>query len=882
MNPRLQGHSAGRGLDQLSIPLSIVMGGTSSCSIAPVQGGLCVPRGKLRDASVGRLLYGDTSRPVQLDVVNRWSDESVRWMTASFTLPGEGTTGRGDVAATLSVDEPSRDEHCGLTRIRTLSQAILITQQHIDRDHPVETRIRVEPVVRDSDGQHLEVTFESVREEISGPLRHVSVISGRLTTARFVTLQFRVTVWPGTGLLLCETRIRNSRRARHRGGLWDLGDTGSFLLQSLKLRITNTSLGAAASKRWKVKCGTPFHSSLVHHPTSIVQFGSGGEAWNSTNHMGADGTVSVKKRGYEVTASAQTLCGDRADPVVGLQSKEGDLFVAVPEFWQQFPGSLSVDNNVVTCGLFPATHRVHELQGGEQKTRTVWVHGEAGSIADQPMDWVFDPPRVTQPADWMQAANVFPWFPGERPSISQDHAVPVAQPDPLQRLSCYLNEATTANCSVAARREVIDEYGWRNYGDMHADHEQTHFSGSSTVVSHYNNQFDAILGGILNFASSGDTRWFDLFAPMARHVMDIDIYHTAQDRAVWNGGLFWHTDHYVDARLATHRTYSRHNQCDGQPYGGGPCNEHNYTTGLMYYFFLTGHPEAREAVLSLAEWVIQMDDGRQTVFGLLDDGPTGYASHTVFADFHGPGRGAGNSVNALVDAWTLTEADRYLHKAEELIRRCVHPRQDIEALDLLDAEGHWSYTVFLTALGRYLLAKDEAGQRDEMYSYARNTMSHFGRWMVERERPSLSQPEELKYPTEAWAAQDFRKANVLRIAASCEDDACRVDAMRNAADRLNDAAWRDLYTFGKQHLTARCLSIVMTEGQRDVFHRSESGFRIPAGTLPPPPDVWAPFVPQRMRVKQLLKSPRMAVGALCRAVNPLRCWKALQSYRRYR
>ena len=94
-------------------------------------------------------------------------------------------------------------------------------------------------------------------------------------------------------------------------------------------------------------------------------------------------------------------------------------------------------------------------------------------------------------------------------------------------------------------------------------------------------------------------------------------------------------------------------------YGGGPCNEHNYTSGLLHYYYLTGDPEARDAVLELAQWVISMDDGSQTLFGLIDDGPTGLASSTAGPDYHGPGRGAGNSINALMDAYRLTGSRNY-------------------------------------------------------------------------------------------------------------------------------------------------------------------------------------------------------------------------------
>ena len=45
--------------------------------------------------------------------------------------------------------------------------------------------------------------------------------------------------------------------------------------------------------------------------------------------------------------------------------------------------------------------------------------------------------------------------------------------------------------------------------------------------------------------------------------------------------------------------------------------------------------------------------------------------------------------------------------------------------------------------------------------------------MVEHERPYLDHPEQLEYPTETWAAQELRKANVLRWAARYADEPLR-------------------------------------------------------------------------------------------------------------
>ena len=96
--------------------------------------------------------------------------------------------------------------------------------------------------------------------------------------------------------------------------------------------------------------------------------------------------------------------------------------------------------------------------------------------------------------------------------------------------------------------------------------------------------------------------------------------------------------------------------------------------GTYYYHYLTGDLDAQDAVKGLAGWVVAMDDGRRSAFRLLDHGATGLASRTYQDEFHGPGRGSGNSINALLDAWLASNDNRYMTKVEELIQRCIHPQ----------------------------------------------------------------------------------------------------------------------------------------------------------------------------------------------------------------
>ena len=120
-----------------------------------------------------------------------------------------------------------------------------------------------------------------------------------------------------------------------------------------------------------------------------------------------------------------------------------------------------------------------------------------------------------------------------------------------------------------------------------------------------------------------------------------------RDKSAYNGGLFWHTYHYGDADTATHRTYPRVGQ--GPHARRRAVGDHNYTTGLMLHYFLTGDAASRETVdRARRNSCIDMDDGRQTVFQLARPrrhraGHVSVGGRTTI----GPGRGPANSLNAL-------------------------------------------------------------------------------------------------------------------------------------------------------------------------------------------------------------------------------------------
>jgi hypothetical protein len=501
----------------------------------------------------------------------------------------------------------------------------------------------------------------------------------------------------------------------------------------------------------------------------------------------------------------------------------------------------------LTLRLFPRQFGdIHELQGGEQKTHRFAVAIGVDPIAADAVHWGRDPALAAADPEWYCRSDVVPHL---RPaSADRDRR--------YQELLCGALEGTD---SFERKREAIDEYGWRHFGDLYADHENAFSGRSAPIVSHYNNQYDAIAGFACQFMRTGDARWWRLMRDLATHVADIDIYHTNGDKAAYNHGLFWHTAHYVDAGRSTHRTYP----ADPKVTGGGPCNEHNYASGLRLHWLLTGDPRSREAAIELADWVMAMDDGRKTKLRWLSAADTGLASATRSPHFHGPGRGPAHSILALVDGHRLTGAAPYLAKAEELIRRCIHPRDDIASLDLLDAERRWSYTVFLQALGKYLYYKEDLGEVDGAYAYARAALLHYARWMAEHEYPYLEKPEILEYPTETWAAQDLRKCDVFLFAAKYADGAER-QRFLSRADFFYDVSVSMLLR-SETRTRTRPLVLLLSNGFMYVGQESSSERTEAEEDFSESSYDRVPFVPQRTVVKKRLVAAVAAAGAVLAA-----------------
>lgn len=551
-------------------------------------------------------------------------------------------------------------------------------------------------------------------------------------------------IYPSCHLVKVQFSITNLQRAQHPGGLWDLGDHGSVIIDGLALQLV------AQRDQADLIFAEPGKSQQAQN-WHLSQLNSGGDNWQSVNHVDANGQMLQGQQGYQWQLDGTCDFGYRANPRVVRHTDHTKIGLIAVEFWQNFPCRLLGDADQLVLQWF-ATGSEVELQGGERKTWSCWLDLAPD---EQMLSFMWQPTTVQHISTDLAHSAFVPWL-------------ATSGTDPLRNLVKGLDP----HCGFAAKREVIDEYGWRNFGDVFADHESLYVpSEQAPYVSHYNNQYDPIYGFAKQFLLTGDPRWYQLMDQLARHVSDIDIYHTSQDRAEYNHGLFWHTDHYLSAHTSTHRTYTKHNTTSSIPgqTGGGPANEHCYSTGLVYHYWLTGSEQSKQAVLDLASWMINLHESTPGLLSRLWSIKTlevpklkaALKKHTALPYRYPFTRGTGNYLNTLMDAWELTADPTYLQHIERIIPETLHPNDDIAARDLLDVENRWSYLVLLGTLPRYIRLKSLLNQRDDAHTYAVACFHRYATWMAQHEQMFLENPAILEFPNDTWTAQDLRKAMLM-------------------------------------------------------------------------------------------------------------------------
>ena len=390
----------------------------------PLTLGVPFPRGVLFHDSHLRLNdpYGP-SLPAQTRVLDRWSDQSCRWVLLDFQASvlanqriSYSLAWNSEAPRTLVTPEVQVEQFPGVISVDTGA-----TRFWLDKDifRPF-SRVSVggsEVVaegtsgvtLEDSTGQTWEPGIEQVSVETVGPLRSTLLFEGsfRRADAQSIARFFsRVHFYAGHSQVKIEFTIRNPRPAKHADGLWDLGDPGSIYFKDLSIQAElrgNTPTAIHWVEDPSVK-PTTSHGGYVE----IYQDSSGGKNWNSRNHVNRSGEIRNKFRGYRIRAAEFSTTGTRAQPVAVLSNSEHFIAASVENFWQNFPKALEVSESHLTVRLFQKQYEdVFELQGGEQKTHSMYFHFGSSFESANPLRWIHDPLKPRLEPEWYAECQVF-------------------------------------------------------------------------------------------------------------------------------------------------------------------------------------------------------------------------------------------------------------------------------------------------------------------------------------------------------------------------------------------------------------------------------------------------------------------------------------------
>jgi hypothetical protein len=271
--------------------------------------------------------------------------------------------------------------------------------------------------------------------------------------------------------------------------------------------------------------------------------------------------------------------------------------VAVRDFWQNYPKDLVADAAGLELGICPPLrpdeyaaakgtmdeHRLYyylqdggyKLRQGVSKTHDIWLDFQP---AGSPDAMGAEPSLVRTRRAPLQAVPPAQWY-------ADSKAFGGISPAGGQGVAALYEAAFDRSFQGYLRnRETNREYGMLNFGDWWGER----------VINWGNSEYDTQYGFLLQFARTGDLRYFRVAEEAELHNRDVDTAHAHRDPSRI-GGVYIHCvghtgDYYRESPLPP-RGIVR----------GGFQVSHTFIEGHLYYYFLTGDARSLETATKIAD-----------------------------------------------------------------------------------------------------------------------------------------------------------------------------------------------------------------------------------------------------------------------------------------
>ena len=612
----------------------------------PVTGGIPLAAGAA-PADACFLLTDERGEqvPCQTAVLSRWKDGSARWVLLDFQgAPRPKGTSRFTLGWSDKQHPPAAKNPVSvLDGVKTVIQTGEIKiSPATDAVLHVADRLAVRFTLIDEQGQRCQGVVESTDVESPGPLRGTVLFRGafrRQDGSRVLGFQLRASLFAGHPAVRLEPHL-----------LVD-ADTGVVhRLRGLSLEIAPlTPLRTVSlSGRLQEPSGTPGRLMQIDDET------------------------------YRFEGVRET--GSKAPGWAELTDAQGTIAVAVRDFWQQWPKSLESDAGGLTIGLLPTfsagtfdqmgpwyKHQYlfdadcYRLRTGQSRRWQIWLDTSGGGVAlaqsaNAPLVPAADPKQAIATGVWGPIA------PAGGPEMK-------AYDQWAENLfvNGYLN-------SIAVQRD----YGAMNWGDWWGERG----------CNWGNHEYDTPKQVLLQFARTGDPKYFHAGDTAARHTSEVDVIQfvnedlaryfeetvgrnpnypirpgMVHEHCVGHVSGFYSVQQIRELYVSLGIGNSERPYLCLDPYNLG----HIWTQGMVYDYFLTGDPWMKQTVEKIGENLAKLVEDRQFSFK--------GGSHS--------GRVNGWTMLAIAGAYELDFDERYL-KAMKLLADDALSEQDPES-------GGWRY-----------------------------------------------------------------------------------------------------------------------------------------------------------------------------------------------
>ncbi len=592
----------------------------------PVTSGVPFPRGALgSDRSLRLLDPAGKELPLQTSVLARWDDSTVKWALidslAVANQPlmleyGSAVRPRSPSSVLRVEDRPGR------VRIATGPLQFVISRQRfglfeslaVDRNRDgrfseeeslIASSKPAEFVLTDPAGTRfssLAPPDEVVVEE-SGPVRATVRVSGEHRApdgGRRFRYVVRVHAYAGQPYLRIQHSFENndSREEFSR-------------IRSLVLRL-------------------PLQDRL--------------ESWNLAGRQGV-GAAALRQQtdDHYILTGTRGASGRRASGSAEWRGRRFLLSVAVRDFWQNYPKEIAVNPDGLELGLCPSLpadayaeakgsvdeHRLYyylqdghyRFRQGMSKTHEFWLLAGEGATPWAPL-------IAVAPPSWYVETKGFGTL------------APAGASGLIARYDKAIERALT---DFLRDRERDRSYGMMNFGDWWGER----------VINWGNAEYDLANALLLQFARTGDARFFAIGEQAAWHHRDVDTIQCHSDRSRV-GGAYHHAIGHTGG-------YYAKSPVAGQGIAVGILTvDHVFVDGHLNYYFLTGDRRSLEVSRKIAD--------RYDLF------------ETRAYDF-ADARIAGWHLILTASAYQATRDPLYLNAAKIIVER---------ALERQEANGGWN------------------------------------------------------------------------------------------------------------------------------------------------------------------------------------------------